>query len=60
MQSTLITRVKKKLSYKNRCECDQEITVAEIERAIKYFENSKSPSNDGLTVEFYKTLNKTL
>ena len=60
MQSTLITRVKKKLSYKNRCECDQEITVAEIEKAIKYFENSKSPSNDGLTAEFYKTLNKTL
>ena len=53
MQSTLISRVKKKISPKNRCECDQEITVAEIEKAIKYFENNKSPGNDGLPPELY-------
>ena len=53
MQSTLISRVKKKISPKNRCECDQEITVAETEKAIKYFENNKSPGNDGLPPELY-------
>ena len=42
MQSTLISRVKKKISPKNRCECDQEITVAEIEMAIRYFEILKT------------------
>ena len=48
MQSTLISKVKKKISPKNRGECDQEITVAETEKAIKSFENNKSPGNDGL------------
>ena len=43
IQSTLISRVKKKISPKKRRECDQEITVAEIEKAIKSFENNKSP-----------------
>ena len=42
MQSTLISRVKKKISPKNRCECDQEITVAETEMAIRYFEILKT------------------
>ena len=45
MQSTLISRAKKKI----RRECDQEITVAEIEKA---------PGNDGLPAEFYKTFNE--
>ena len=40
MQSTLISWVKKKISPENRRECDQEITVAEIEKAIKSFENN--------------------
>ena len=53
MQSTLISRVKKKMSPKNRREYNQEITVAETEKAIKSFENNKSPGNDGLTAEFY-------
>ena len=54
MQSTLISKVKKKISPKNRRECDQEITVAEIEKAIK------PPGNDGLPAEFYKTFNEIL
>ena len=33
MQSTLISRAKKKISPKNRSDHDQEITVAEIEKA---------------------------
>ena len=38
-------------------ECDQEITVAEIEKVVKSFENNKSPGKDGLPPEFYKTFN---
>ena len=55
MQSTLISRVKKRISPKNRREYDQEITVTEIENAIKSFENNKSPGNDGLPTKFCKT-----
>ena len=47
MQTTLISRIKNKISPKNRRECDQEITVAKFEKAIKYFENNKSTGNDG-------------
>ena len=38
-------------------ECDQEITVAEIEKVVKSFENNKSPGKDGLPPEFYKAFN---
>ena len=60
MQSTFILTVKKNISPKNKRECDQEIIVAEIEKAIKSFENNKSPSNEGLPAEFYKTFNEIL
>ena len=60
MQSTMISRVKNKISPKNKRECDQEITVTEIEKAVKSFEDNKSPGNDGLSVEFYKTFNEIL
>ena len=60
MQSTLISRIKKKTSLKNRRECNQEITFAEIEKTIKSFKNNKPPGNDGLPPEFYKTFNEIL
>ena len=60
MQSTLISRVKKKFWYKNRHECNQDITAAEIEKTTKSFENNKSPGNDSLPAEFYKTFNEIL
>ena len=34
--------------------------MAEIEKGIKSFENNKSPGNDGLPAEFYKTFNEIL
>ena len=40
------------MSFKNRHECDQEIIGAETEKAIKNFENNKSPANDDLLVKF--------
>ena len=61
MQSILISRVYKKISPKNRREFDQEITVVtivEIEKAIKSFENNKSAGMDGLPAEFYKTFDE--
>ena len=58
MQSTLISRVINKISTKNRCECNHEITAAEIEKAIKSYENNVSPGNDGLPPEIYKLLLK--
>ena len=57
MQLTLISRAKKKIWPKNRCEYDQEITVAETEKVIKPFENDKSPGKDGLPAEFCQTFN---
>ena len=60
MQSTLISNIKKKVSPKNRRECDQEITVAEIEKAMRSFENNVSPGNDGLPAGFYKTFKADL
>ena len=53
MHSAMISRVKKKISHINRRECDQEITVPEIEKAIKSFESNKSSSNNSLPAEFY-------
>ena len=60
MQSTLISKIKKKISPKNRRECDQEITVGETEKAIKAFENNKSRGDDGLLWNFTKLLMKYL
>ena len=59
MQSTLTLRIKKKISSKSRRECDQEITVVEIEKVIKYFENNKSPCNDGLPAATFNEILKT-
>ena len=60
IQSALISRViSRKISPKNRRESRQEITVTEIEQAIKSFENNRSPGNDDLP-EFYKTFNEIL
>ena len=53
MRSTLIQGLKRKF-------CDQEIVAAEIEKAIKSFENNKSPGNDRLPAEFYKTFNEII
>ena len=35
--------------------CDRPITLEECEKVMKTFKNDKSPGNDGLTYEFYKT-----
>ena len=60
LKSSLVSVVKKNSSKNNRCECDQEITVAKTEKATKFLENSKSPGNEGLPAEFSKTYNEIL
>ena len=60
LESTLISKIKKKISPKKRRECYQEITVAEYEKAKQSFENNKSLCNDGLPAEFYKTFTEIL
>ena len=60
LESTLISKVKKKISPRKSCECYQEIIVAEYEKAIQSFENNKSLCNDGLPAEFYKTFTEIL
>lgn len=39
----------------NKDLCEKPLTTEEIEKAISNFENNKSPGNDGLTAEFYRT-----
>ena len=34
--------------------CEENLTIAEIARALKELQNDKSPGNDGLTTNFYK------
>ena len=59
MQSTLISRVKKKNSPENRHECEQEKTVAEIEKT-KSFENNNHPVMMVYLQNFIKLLMKYL
>ena len=58
MQSTLISKDKRKISPKIRRECNQKITVAETKKGIKSFENNESASNNFLQAEIYKTFMK--
>ena len=43
-----------KLSLNDQILLDQLLKIEEMTKALKSMENSKSPGNDGLTVEFYK------
>ena len=60
MQSTLISMVKKKNSPENIFECEQEKTVAEIEKTIKSFENNNHPVMMVYLRNFIKLLMKYL
>lgn len=56
IQNSLLKRIKKKITIENKKECEKEITLPEIVKVIKSFENNKSPGHDGLPAKFYKTL----
>ena len=55
LQNELLRKVNKKISTENKRECEKDITLDDIVKAIKSFDNHKSPGNDGLPAEFYKT-----
>ena len=44
-----------KLSEKQKQSCEGEISLEELESVLNSFQNNKSPGNDGLPIEFYKT-----
>ena len=44
-----------KLSDEMRSSCEGRLSVKECFDCLQSFQNNKSPGNDGLTVEFYKT-----
>ena len=59
-QGEMLRKLSKTVSRHNRQLCEKDITTDEIQKAISTFENNKSPGNDGLTGEFYKTFSEIL
>jgi len=51
----VLNTVDARLSEEDRKMCDGDISIEEIEVAIKQTKPNKSPGSDGLTHEFYKT-----
>ena len=49
----------KKLNAVDKNSCESEITLEDYEYAISTLCDNKSPGNDGLTAEFYKTFSTT-
>lgn len=43
------------LSEGQKQSCEGEISLEELKSVLNSFQNNKSPGNDGLPVEFYKT-----
>ena len=43
------------LSEEQKQTCEGEISIEELESVLNSFQNNKSPGNDGLPMEFYKT-----
>ena len=43
------------LTEEERLSCEGQITTDECVKALDTFENGKTPGNDGIPVEFYKT-----
>ena len=44
-----------RLSKEQKQSCEEEISVEEITAILNSFENNKSPGNDGIPIEFYKS-----
>ena len=59
-QEEMLRKISKTVSLENRTNCDKPFNTKEIRQAISSLENNKSPGNDGLTAEFYKTFTTLL
>ena len=44
-----------KLSEEQKQSCEGDISLEEIKSILESFQNNKSPGNDGIPIEFYKT-----
>ena len=53
-QDEMLRKISKTVSRENK-QRDEPFNINEIRQAISTLENNKSPGNDGLTAEFYKT-----
>jgi len=49
-----------KLSEKERLSCEGQITIEECVKALDTFENGKTPGNDQMPAEFYKTFGASI
>ena len=54
-QEEILRKISKTVSHENKLHCDKPFNSKEIRQAISTLENNKSPGNDGITAEFYKT-----
>ena len=59
-QEEMLRKISKTVSLENKTQCDKPFNTEEIRQAISSLENNKSPDNDGLTPEFYKTFTTLL
>ena len=44
-----------KLSEEQRTSCEGKITIEEYEKTLGSFQTGKTPGDDGISIEFYKT-----
>ena len=51
---TLLSNVKAKISSEQRQSLDKNITLEELEKAVKKLQKGKSPGPDGIPAEFYQ------
>ena len=54
-QDEMLWKISKTVSRENRQNCKEPFNIKDIKQAISTLENNKSPGNDVLTAEFYKT-----
>ena len=54
-QEEILRKISKTVSHENKLHCDKPFNSKEIRQAISTLENNKSPGNDGITAESYKT-----
>ena len=60
IQRDFLDNINLKLADHEQIECDGEIAIQELTKALQTMPNNKSPGKDGLTKEFYKTFWKHL
>ena len=60
VQDKLVNQIDKKLSDESRDSLEAELTLKELETALKKSSKNKTPGSDGIPVEFYQKYQKIL